>query len=96
MPSTERGLRIMKKIRWLSDHIDPDNGLIGMLFSKSVIDFRQMQEMKKAGPPYKTNELLLNRIIYMSDDKLNAFEEALNETNQKHIIDYMNDTERHS
>ena len=70
---------------YLIEHMDPENGLLAVLFSKKIIDLRQMENIRKSKTYFDQNEELARLLIKKPDDDFKLFVEALDDTNQRHL-----------
>jgi len=86
LPSTALGRSIAQKFNVITNCLDSENGLLGSLFSKGVISFRQMETWRRKSL-FEANEEVLKKIIWMSEEKILSFMKSLEETNQGHIVE---------
>jgi hypothetical protein len=67
--------------------MDPDNGLLGNLFSCSLIDFREMESIRTGRTFFDKNELLLRKLIQrgINEQEFGLFIKALQDSHQDHL-----------
>lgn len=70
----------------LTDRIDCQNGLIGHLFSQSVIDSTDKSVIEAEQVTTKRNGILLSFMQTKSKQEFEKFCDALRETGQSHIV----------
>lgn len=73
---------------FLEEHVDPDFGLLDKLLAHGILSRKETSEVKANSPVYKRNAQLLDYIL--KKHKGDRLFEALRETEQLHIINYLN------
>ena len=68
-----------------------DEGLIAKLRTKRAISEIDRQDITQAIEDYKRNWNLIEAILRRSDYAFDCFEEALRETNQDHVANYLHE-----
>ena len=91
LPPVARSLQALRKhYNYLVHHMDPDNGLLGELFSCEVIDFREMETIRVKCTFFDRNEEILRKLLQKNGDQYFAkFLTALKRVGQQHIVDYL-------
>jgi len=69
--------------------IDPDQGLLGRLFSADVIGDREMENVRAEKTTYDRNEYLLKLLMRKSKADYMKFVDVLREVNQSHVADLL-------
>lgn len=72
---------------FLEDFIDPDSGLIEKLFSKGILDRREMKKIEAKDTYFNRNSLILDKIS--EKRKIPELCTALRDTGQQHIANYL-------
>jgi len=74
----------------LIDLIEPDFGLLDALLANGLLCNRKYAEVRSLPTVYKRNERLLKFILaHKGEDKLERFIEALKQTSQSHIVNFI-------
>lgn len=81
--------QLRKNITSLSELIDANSGIVENLWSRGAISGREQQHLNSIKVGSDKSLELLNLIIAKSDRTYTWFLEALKETNQGHIIEYL-------
>jgi len=71
----------------LSDFIDPDFGLLDILLSKEVLSHRQHANVRSGVTVYDRVDSLLESLT--TEDQCNKFLEALRQSSQTHVVNYI-------
>jgi len=71
----------------LSGLIEPDFGLLDHLLSMEVLTHRQFDGVRSGRTVYERNDALLELLV--SDELCNKFLDALRETAQTHIVNFI-------
>lgn len=71
----------------LTETMDPDNGLLGNMFSCNLIDFREMESIRAERTFFDRNELILRKLLQraISDQEFQKFIQSLKNAGQGHI-----------
>src|SRR6218665_377289 len=83
----EHTLLIRKNYLWLTESLDPDSGLLSLLFQKEIINNREWEQIRFSAERYTRNETLLSIISRKTPDDFKEFQKALIETLQSDIVD---------
>lgn len=76
---------IRQNYDWLTEVLDPDSGLLPVLFQRHVISSREYEQIRTSIDQFTRNEYLLFIISRKSSEDFEHFKAALNETNQQTI-----------
>jgi len=87
--SSQHSQLLRRHYSHLIDHMDPDGGLIGNLFSARVVSHREMENIRAEKTSYDRNEYLIKLLLRKSESDILLFVEALRSTNQPHIADIL-------
>ena len=76
---------IRQNYDWLTEKLDPDSGLLAILYAKEVLSQREYGQIVFEKDRFVKNEILLSIISRKSVDEFKKFIFALNQTLQEHI-----------
>ena len=77
---------IQENYVFLIENVDPMSGLLDQMFQLQSLTNRELEEIKTKEMNYKKNEELMSLLLRKSYDYYQHFIEALETTNQKHIV----------
>lgn len=73
---------------FLKEHMDPDSGLLDALLANKTLSREEISEVKDKRSSYKRNSQLLDYIF--KKNQYNGLIAALQDSEQKHIVNYLN------
>src|SRR5688572_14092325 len=82
---SEHSRLIRRNYGWLTESLDPDSGLLAILYAKEVLSQREYGQVVFEKDRFVKNEILLSIISRTSVDDFKKFISALNENLQEHI-----------
>ena len=82
---------IRQNYDWLIEKLEPDHGLLSILFASEVINSREYEQIHSEKNHVVKNEILLSIISRKSFEDFKKFKTALKETTQKEIINRLNE-----
>jgi len=83
----EHSRLIRQNYHWLTESLDPDSGLLSLLFQKEIINSREYEQIRVSCDRFKKNETLLSIISRKTPADFKEFQKALIETLQSEIVD---------
>jgi len=87
----DEGTRILDSIKIaksrISEVIEPDFGLLEELLSLDVLNRRQIAKIRSEKTVYERNDALLN--LLETEDQCDKFVEALQRTDQQHVVNFI-------
>ena len=83
----EHSRLIRQNYHWLTESLDPDSGLLSLLFQKEVLNSREYEQIRLSSDRFKKNETLLSIISRKTPDDFKEFQKALIDTLQSDIVD---------
>lgn len=80
---------LQKHFEYLTEHMDPDNGLLSELLSMKLVNFREMESIRARRTYCDRNECLLKTFKKksISIDNLRIFIQSLRCVRQPHLAD---------
>ena len=72
----------------LIDIVEPDFGLIDELRSLEVLSCHDVDDIRSEGTVYRRTEAILD--LLATEDQCNKFIVALQQTDQQHVVNYIN------
>ena len=77
---------IRRNFMWLSENMDTENGLITLLYQQNVLTVREREGIFCINDLFQKKEFLLVLLSRKSPEELVKFLEALEATNQGHLV----------
>ena len=83
----EHSRLIRQNYHWLTESMDPETGLLSLLFQNDVLNNREYEQIRFSCDRFRKNEKLLSIISRKTPDDFKKFQNALKETLQYGIVD---------